>query len=85
MVKTDFILNRKAVVLNPLWPPVAIATIEHLDVDKMQMRIAMATLRRLFMQSQDWTTCLHLDFPTTCLHLDFPTVRALVMTFGISL
>ena len=28
-------------------------TIEQLDVDKMQIRIAMATLSRLFMQSQD--------------------------------
>ena len=45
-------LLKKAVILNHLWSPVALVTTEHLDVDKTQMRIAMATLSRLFMQSQ---------------------------------
>ena len=51
--KIIFHFEKKAVTLNPLWSPVVKATIEQLDVDKMQMRIAMATLSRLFMQSQD--------------------------------
>ena len=54
MVKTIYIyLANKVVTLNPLWSQVVLATIEQLDVDKMQMRIAMATLSRLFMKSQD--------------------------------
>ena len=53
MVPKKFLFGKKAVIRNPLWSPVALATIEHLGVDKIQMRIAMATLSRLFMQSQD--------------------------------
>ena len=53
MVTKTICKKKKAVTLNPLSSPVVLATIEQLDVDKMQIRIAMATPSRLLMQSQD--------------------------------
>ena len=37
----------------PCWPPVVFVTIQQLDVDRLQMRIAIATLSWLLIQSQD--------------------------------
>ena len=45
--------KEKKVTLILLWPPVVLVTIQQLDVDKLQMRIAVVTLSWLLMQSQD--------------------------------
>ena len=57
-------IGKKAVTLNLLWSPVVLATIEQLDVNNIQMGIAVATSRQLIMQSQDcgpreWDQCVN--------------------------
>ena len=59
----------KAVTLILLWPLVVVVIIQQLDVDKLQMRIAIATLSWLHMQPQDCG-------PHVCTH----TIQLSVMT-----
>ena len=52
-------IRKKAITLIPFWPPVVLVTIQQLDVDKLQVRIAKAALSWLFMQSQDCRPHVH--------------------------
>ena len=62
-------IGKRKLSLILLWPPVVLVTVQQLDVDKLQIRIAIATLSWLLMQSQD---CGH--------HVRAHTIQLSVMT-----